>query len=209
MAEVSMNRAIHGAFRRDLARFDKAFATFADSDTRRAVELGKAWDNFEDQLNRHHEGEHEIAWPALMTMGVPAELLAQLDAEHDRIITALAAASKAVGAFRTTSGGPDAVAARAAIANLGTVATEHLDHEEAELEQLYLDKQDTPEMKAMGRKFGKVSPPVAGTFFAWVMDGADPDEQQAIKGNVPGPVLAILGGIFGRSYRKNIAPTWR
>jgi hypothetical protein len=25
---------------------------------------------------------------------------------------------------------------------------------------------------------------------------------------LPGPVLAILTGIFGRGYRKNVAPVW-
>jgi hypothetical protein len=26
---------------------------------------------------------------------------------------------------------------------------------------------------------------------------------------VPGPVVSIIGGVFGRSYRKNVAPVWR
>jgi len=25
---------------------------------------------------------------------------------------------------------------------------------------------------------------------------------------VPGPVISIIGGIFGRGYRKNVAPVW-
>ncbi len=51
----------------------------------------------------------------------------------------------------------------------------------------------------MGRQFGKVSPAKGGRFFAWVTDGATPDELAAIKGNVPGPVLMIISGVFGRS----------
>jgi hypothetical protein len=61
----------------------------------------------------------------------------------------------------------------------------------------------------MGKKFSKVSPTVGGVFFEWVRDGASPEEREAIEGNVPKPVLAIIGGIFGRSYRKNVAPVWR
>jgi hypothetical protein len=49
----------------------------------------------------------------------------------------------------------------------------------------------------------------AGTFFAWVQDGATPAEQSALRESVPGPVLAIIGGVFGRGYRKEIAPLWR
>ena len=60
----------------------------------------------------------------------------------------------------------------------------------------------------MGRQFGKVSPKQGGVFFAWVTDGASPEAMQGIRGNVPGPVLAIIGGIFGRSYRSEIAPVW-
>jgi len=45
-------------------------------------------------------------------------------------------------------------------------------------------------------------------FFAWVSEGASPSEMAAIKREVPGPVFAIIGGVFGRGYRKSIAPIW-
>ena len=32
--------------------------------------LVRRWDNFDDQLTYHHEGEHRIAWPALRPVGV-------------------------------------------------------------------------------------------------------------------------------------------
>ena len=48
----------------------------------------------------------------------------------------------------------------------------HLDHEEAEIEPVYLAHQGGPEMKAMGKAFAKVSPARGGRFFAWVSDGA-------------------------------------
>jgi hypothetical protein len=74
----------------------------------------------------------------------------------------------------------------------------YLDHDEAELEPIYLAERDHPAIKAMGRKFSRVSLPVAGTFFAWVTDGVAPDELTGIRDNVPGPVLAIIRGVFGR-----------
>jgi len=89
------------------------------------------------------------------------------------------------------------------------VTVAHLEHEEAELEPVYQEKRDTPEIKAMGRAFGKVSPAEGGQFFAWVTDGASPEEMAAIRRDVPGPVLTIIGGVFGRSYRKNIATVWQ
>ncbi len=204
-----MNKAIHGAVRRDLARFLDALDTFPDGDRARAGQLATAWANFDDQLTRHHQSEHEIAWPALQTVGISREVIAQMDHEHDRMAQALASAGDAIAALRSSASAADAATAREAVATLKTVAVEHLDHEETELEPIYTDKRDDPAIKAMGRRFGRVSPPVAGTFFAWVTDGATPEELAAIKSNVPGPVLAIIGGIFGRGYRREVASVWR
>ncbi len=50
----------------------------------------------------------------------------------------------------------------------------HLDHEESELEPVYQAKKDTPEIKAMGKAFGKTGLARGGRFFAWVLDGASP-----------------------------------
>jgi hypothetical protein len=203
-----MNKAIHGAFRRDLDRFVGALMAFHDGDTTRAGQLGRAWDNFDAQLTDHHEGEHEIAWPAMESIGVSKELLATLDEEHDRMAEALATARAAMTAFRSSATGTDATAARTAMESLRAVTVAHLDHEEAETEDVYLANADGPEMKAMGKQFAKVSPAKGGRFFAWVLDGASPEERAAITHSVPGPVLAIIGGIFGRGYRRDVASVW-
>jgi hypothetical protein len=209
MAKMSMNKAIHGAVRRDLQRFLDATGTFTDGDTVRAAALGTAWDNFDSQLTRHHESEHEIAWPALLALGITQETLDGFDSEHDTMAQALGKARLAIASYRRSAAAADANAVHAKIAELQTITESHLGHEEDAVEQLMLDKADDPIVKDMGRKFGKVSPSVGGVFFEWVRDGASTDELAAIEGNVPKPVLAIIGGIFGRSYRKNVAPVWR
>ena len=209
MAEMSMNRVIHCAFRRDLKRFEGALETFPDGDAPRAEQLWTAWVNFNDQLTIHHTGEHEIAWPALRQLGFSEDVLTQWDAEHEQLAAALESTGAAMQTLRRTATATDAKAAAEAMANLSAVAAEHLDHEDADLEPFYLAKKNTPEMKAMGRKFAKVSPPVAGTFFAWLQDGATSEEQASLRQNVPGPVLAIIGAAFGRKYRSSVAPVWR
>ena len=209
VAAMSMNKAIHAAVRRDISRFLDALSSFPEGDRARAEQLATAWANFDDQLTRHHESEHEIAWPALEAVGVRPELIAQMDEEHDRLAGALATARGAIAALKSSARAADATAAREAVAALQAVAVEHLEHEEAELEPIYLAKRDDQAIKTMNRQFGKVSPPVAGTFFAWVSDGASPEELASIKANVPGPVLAIIGGIFGRKYRREVASFWR
>jgi len=203
-----MNKAIHAAVRRDLDRFLDALGRFPDGDRERAEQLATAWQNFDEQLTRHHEGEHDTAWPALEKVGVSRDVLAQLDAEHDAMAHALAAARTAMGELRKSASHADAVAAEIAMRELQRVTVIHLEHEEAEIEPVYLAKKDSPEMKAMGREFGKVSPVRGGRFFAWVLDGASPEEQAAIRGEVPGPVLAIIGGVFGLGYRRRVAPAW-
>jgi hemerythrin-like domain-containing protein len=206
---MSMNKAIHAAVRRDLDRFVDALERFPAGDHTRAAQLGAAWQNFDGQLTRHHEGEHEIAWPALEKLGVSRELLAQLDSEHDTMANALATARTAMGTLRRSASAEDAGAARDAIQELQQVTVQHLDHEEAEIEPVYLANEGSPELKAMGREFAKVGPVEGGTFFAWALDGAGPSEAAAVTATIPKPVITVILGLFGRNYRKSIAPVWK
>lgn len=209
MPTMTMNKAIHCAVRRDLARFEVAAASFSDGDSSRAAALGRAWDSFDTQLTHHHEGEHEIAWPAILALGVEQELVDTFDSEHEAMAGALRAAGAAMTTFRSSATAADASAFGAAVTELRQVTETHLAHEEDAVEQLMLDHEDDPIIKEMGKKFSKVPIGQAGTFFAWVLDGAEPDADQAIRSYVPGPVLAIIGGIFGRGYRRDVAPVWR
>jgi hypothetical protein len=208
MTEMSMNKAIHGAFRRDLDRFVGALTDFPAGNRERAQHLATAWANFEDQLTHHHHGEHTIAWPHLTALGADAEMLATMDTEHDEMAAALTTADTAMSALAQDPDAAHAQQALDAVQRLRAAAVHHLDHEEAEFEPFYLEHRDTDEMKAMGKAFGKVSPARGGRFFAWVLDGATPDEHATVTGTVPGPVLSIISGVFGRGYRKNIAPVW-
>ena len=83
----------------------------------------------------------------------------------------------------------------------------HLDHEERELETFYLENAEHPEVRAMEGEFRKQSPAVGGRFFAWIADGITPEARASIA--VPGVVFAVLTGVFGRSYRREVAPVWK
>lgn len=209
MPTMSMNKIIHGAIRRDLDRFVAALGDFRDGDAQRAEQLARAWENFDAQLTDHHHGEHEIAWPHLERAGIPRRLLDEMDAEHHVMADALAGARTAMGALKQQPTADRAADALEAVQRLRTVTVTHLDHEESEIESFYLEHADHPEIKAMGREFGKRSPSFAGRFFAWVTDGASPQHQAAFKENVPGPVFAVMNAVWGRGYRKEIAPVWR
>ncbi len=209
MAEISMNKVIHNAVRRDITRFLDALDRFPAGDQARARQLATAWANFDDQLTQHHEGEHEIVWPAIEAVGVTQAQIAEMDEEHQRLADALATASTCFTTLARSASAADAVAARQAVENVQTVAAQHMEHEETDLEPIYLTKKDDPAIKAMERKFRKTSLPVTGTFLAWITDGATREEMTAIKQNVPAPAIVIVGGLFGRRYRRDVASVWR
>lgn len=122
---------------------------------------------------------------------------------------ALRETRSAMGELAKRAGAEEADAALAAVQRLQAVTVAHLDHEEAEIEPVYLAKRDTPEIKAMGKAFARVSPSRGGRFFAWVLDGASAEERAAVTDEVPGPVLTVIGGVFGRGYRKDVGSVWR
>jgi hemerythrin-like domain-containing protein len=207
---MSMNKVIHGAVRRDLQRFRNALDAFPDGDRDRAAALHRAWQNFDAQLTEHHEGEHEIAWPALKAMGVAESSISTFDEEHDAMAADLAATRTTMDQLARSASRADADTAAAAMAKLETTTVTHLDHEEQETEPILAANAEHPAYKQMAKQFSRRSgPPTAGTFFAWMDDGATAEEKAALRESVPGPVLAIIGAIFGRRYRKEIAPVWR
>jgi len=207
---MSMNKTIHRAVRRDLARFRDALDAFRDADEERAAALWLAWENFDDQLTDHHEGEHAIAWPALAAIGVPGSTIDTFDVEHEAMAADLAAAGEAMARLRTSASRSDADVAAAAMARLQATTVNHLDHEEAETEAALTQNEGDPALKKMGEQFSRRSSPAkAGAFFAWMQDGATQEEMSALRANVPGPVLTVLGGLFGRRYRKDVAAVWR
>src|SRR5215218_8299138 len=206
---MSMNKVIHGAVRRDLTRFRRALDAFTDGDHQRADALHRAWVNFDGQLTEHHEGEHEIAWPAFQAIGITRPTIDAFDAEHERMAADLATAREAMETLRRTASRADAEVAAAAMERLQTTTETHLDHEEQETEPVLAQHAGDPTLKAMGKKFSRrAGPATAGTFFAWVQDGATEEERASLTASVPAPVLAILTGVFGRRYRKEVAPVW-
>jgi hemerythrin-like domain-containing protein len=210
MARISINRAIHGAVRRDLQRFLGALDAFPDGNHNRAGQLSRAWANFEDQLTDHHESEHEIVWPALGAIGASTELIATMDAEHDIVADAITAAGSAMARLKTSASAADASAAKVAMTRLQQVTVSHFEHEETEVEPISSAHRDAPEVHEIAKKFGKrLTPAKGGRFIAWVLDGASADEKAAVTRDIPGPVVKIVGGIFGWPYRRKIAPVWK
>ena len=159
---MSMNKVIHRAVRRDLKRFRAALDGFAGGDKIRAAALLRAWRNFDAQLTEHHQGEHEISWPALKAMGVADTSISTFDEEHERMAADLAAARAAMEQLGRTASRDDADAAAAAMATLETTTVSHLDHEEQETEPVLAANLEHPAFKQMAKQFSRRSGPATG-----------------------------------------------
>lgn len=210
MAEsMTMNRLIHAAVRRDLARLDAGLGRARDGDRERAGDLQRAFANLHRELTRHHEGEDAHLWPMLAKVGVQPDLLGAMESEHAAMSESLAGTATAMSTYARSGSAADALAARESVARTRTVVGQHLAHEEAELEPHLEPHLETPEWKVVEKKLRSVSATEAGCFFAWLTDGMTDDGRAFLRKTVPTPVVVLLGRTFGRSYRREIAPVWR
>lgn len=206
---MTMNRVIHGAVRRDLARLTGALEVARDGDRARAAELERAFAHLREELTQHHQGEDEHVWPWLQREGVDPELLRAMESEHGAMSDALRETGEAMTAYAASGSATGAAAARASVVRTTEVVERHLTHEEDELEPLLTAHLDSPGWKAVEKKLSRQPPGVAGRFFAWVTDGMAPAERSYFRATVPPPVVTVLSRVFGRRYHREVAPVWR
>lgn len=206
---MTMNRVIHGAVRRDLARLAAALDDVRDGDRARAGELRRAYDQLHAQLAHHHHGEDTHVWPWLATTGADPALLEAMHGEHAGMSAALIASSAAMAAYADTGSAAAAAAARESLRRTTEVVERHLRHEEDELEPVLVPHLGTAGWKAVEKKLSRQPPVVAGMFFAWVTDGMGAAERAYLRSEVPAPVVAVLSRVFGRRYHREVAPVWR
>ncbi len=204
-----MNTIIHAALRRDLDRFDTALAAPAAATPARAEQLKAAWDNYEFQLQHHHNDEENIFWPAFRELGADTSVMGELAGEHEVMLAALDAAGTAITSYSSAPSPDTAAVARMAVADLRTALDSHLAHEERDLEPFVVDRLDTPQFKAALKAVRAAHKGNAGTFFSWLDDGADPDARAGLRHEVPPPVIAVVTTFAGRHYKRRIAPVWQ
>ncbi len=203
-----MNTVIHAAFRRDVARFDTALATFPPGSRDRAAAIGRAWDNYDYQLHHHHNDEETIFWPMVLKLGVDPALLDDLEGEHAAMIAALEGTESAMTTFRADPTAANTATARAAVNELSTVLLNHLEHEERDLEPFSADHSETPENAAAQKEVRKSHKGNMGTFIAWLLDGATENDKAGLKQEIPPPVVFVVSTVGGRKYRREVASVW-
>jgi len=206
---MTMNRVIHAAVRRDLARLESALATAPDGDLTRAVQLQVAYANLHRELKHHHEGEDSYVFPFLVRVEGASELVQVMEAEHQLMADALDEAGSAIDAYASTGSAGDARAARDTVVRAHEVVERHLHHEENDLEPLMLPHLETPEWKAVEKRLRPPSLAESGRFMAWIQDGMPDDARTHLRSTIPAPVTFLLSRLAGRSYYKEVAPAWQ
>lgn len=206
---LTMNTVVHAAFRRTVARFDQALATFPGGDQQRADQLHRAWAFFADELHHHHGYEEQYFSPALEQTDADLSAVAELDGEHDAMRTALGEATTAVAALHATPTAVTAAAARDKVAHFGTVLLDHLAHEERDLEPISAAYQDAPPMKAALAQVKKAHLKGMGNLVEFLQDGADASDRAGLRNEIPAPVVFLFAKLAGGRYRREIAPTWQ
>jgi Hemerythrin HHE cation binding domain len=205
-ADLTIMLAAHAAFRRDLAQLARAasFADLPDPGRRASVQAG--WELFKRQLHLHHTAEDAIVWPALRERLPHSEhaqsVLDAMEAEHQQIDPLLAAVDDAFG--RAGDGHrADARAIGDAADALATSLAGHLAHEERDGLPLIGVALTSAEWRSVGfRIVRKNGLSAGGEMFAWLADGADPDQAAAAIGTLPPPARLVYRAVWKPRYNR-------
>jgi len=205
-ADLTIMLAAHAAFRRDLTQLARAaaFADLPDPVRRDSVRAG--WELFKRQLHLHHTAEDEIVWPALRerlpNSDCAQSVLDAMEAEHQQIDPLLAAVDDA---FARADHGhrADVRAIGDAADALASSLTGHLAHEERDGLPLIGEALSSAEWRAVGFKIvRKNGLSAGGEMFAWLADGADPDQAAAAIGTLPPPARLVYRAIWRPRYAR-------
>jgi iron-sulfur cluster repair protein YtfE (RIC family) len=208
-ADLTIMIAAHDAFRRDLVSLVRA-ASFADlTDPAKRQSVSNGWEVFKRQLDIHHTAEDELIWPALSGRLAHSEnalsVLEAMEEEHKQVDPLLAAVDSA---FASTAGDPADNPADGG-GRLGEVIdplvsslTSHLAHEERDALPLIGAALTAAEWRRVGRKIATKNLSNGSELFAWMLDGAAPEQVAAAVGTLPPPVRLLYRGVWKRRYNR-------
>jgi Hemerythrin HHE cation binding domain len=205
-ADLTIMLAAHAAFRRDLARLAQA-AAFADlPDPGRRASVRAGWELFKRQLHLHHTAEDAIVWPALRERLPRSDhaqsVLDAMESEHQQIDPLVAAVDDAFG-LAEAGRRADARAIGDVTDALARSLTGHLAHEERDGLPLIGVALSSAEWRRVGFRIVRENGLSAGgEMFAWLADGADPDQAAAAIGTLPPPARLAFRAIWRPRYAR-------
>lgn len=212
-ADTTIMGIVHDALRRDLDRLHRTLTTdlveSADTARRAAIAAHVEW--MMDFLHHHHQGEDEGLWPLLFERAPQAQaLLQRMEADHQRVIPAMADVTAAAHRYRAEGGERARLGLVHALDHLSESLLPHLRCEEDEAMPLAAANLTKAEWMAWDQNFNIKGKPLSrlGLEAHWTMDGLDPDRYQVLVHLVPAPVRFILVRGFAKRYRAACALRW-
>lgn len=200
---LTMNTVVHAAVRRDLERLEQALDELPVGAREPAERVDRAWRFLDGQLTHHHHSEEELFWPALRELGVGADLVGDLDGEHQLMADSMCFTRAAMSALAADPTAEHIADAHTAVTRLRDTIETHFTHEERDLEPIAAKLESTPEMKRAAAGVRKTqSLPTAAVFLSWLLDDADPSARALVEGLAPKPLLVVVLRLFGGPYRR-------
>ena len=198
-ADLAVMLAAHAALRRDLTGLARAAAGPARRGPAQRAAVQRGWEVFQRQLHIHHTAEDELVWPALRERLAASDaarsVLDAMEAEHEQIDPLLAAVSRAMAPG--SSGGDQDGGQLADRVDVLTLALHgHLAHEERDALPLIGTALTAAEWRAVGRRIGVHNLRRAPEMFAWMLDGAAPEQAAAAVGQLPPPARLLCRAVW-------------
>jgi iron-sulfur cluster repair protein YtfE (RIC family) len=190
-----MLMAIHGATRRDLERSQQAVAALMANEGAResgVQAVQEYYSRFVAMLEHHHHVEDDEVWPHLeQVFGARiAGVVGAMVAEHDDVVAAERRATTAIEKLTANSSTDELVATQESLAAFGAVVEGHLTHEEAAAVPYIAQDEDAAYWaEFMARRQQDEGPDI---FLPWVLETAPQPMVEALRGELPPPVRALL-----------------
>ncbi len=209
-ADLTIMIAAHEALRRDLAGLAHAAGDAGRGGPARREAVERGWEVFQRQLHIHHTAEDELIWPALRERlahsDVARSVLDAMEDEHQQIDPLLDAVNR-------TMARPDGGAGVLGDTVLGdtvdvlTMALHgHLAHEERAALPLIGTALTAAEWRGVGRRIGMQNLRHAGEMFAWMLDGAEPEQAAAAVHELPPPARLLYRAVWRPRFARQ--PRW-
>jgi iron-sulfur cluster repair protein YtfE (RIC family) len=199
--DLTVMLASHDAFRRDLARLERAAGRLATDDPVARGRVLAGWEIFKSQLHIHHQGEDRDLWPR-MYRGLEhrpgiRQTLHQIEEEHRQIDPLLAAVDTAMDDGESTPG-----QFGGAVTALAESLQQHLKHEEEDALPYIAESVDQAGWNGfLADQRKNLGLSGAAEFFPWLLDEATPENAQRVAAIMPSPMRLVLNRVWIPRYR--------
>lgn len=208
--ETRMMGVVHSALRRDLVRARLVLEDEAPLADPRRVALADHLLWLMGFLHEHHSNEDAGLYPMVVRNDPStAALVAEMDADHQRIDPAMATLVSAAGRLRRDADG--AAAVTEAIDGLDSVLIPHLSREETVMMPVVATCVTQREMTAWDDKMnvGGKSMKQLAMEGHWLLDDLDPTGRALTLALVPALQRFVLLRFLGRPYHRRRALLWQ